>query len=175
MPKITAKVTFLDPVEVDPEERVRVAERKAQARGLAAYDVDPDDIDISEVATYALRYEEGKSYNVSKDKAQYFIRQGWADNANRSLKDEDLDEPWDTRQTTDEEAERLEREVHEPARRRDMEEERVTTFTASGRVYRRTGPGPEDIEELQPHQVPVDERGYVLDVQDAITETEGGF
>src|SRR5829696_7193450 len=71
---------------------------------------DPDD-----GQGYTLRFDGGKSYEVDANLGGYFRAQGWAEVADE---DDELSEPFNLREATDEDAERHEREVLDPARER---------------------------------------------------------
>jgi hypothetical protein len=62
---------------------------------------------------YTLRFENGKSYDVPTEVGQFLVAHGWAETAAKGVK---LEEPFDTRNATDEDAEWWENEVLRPAR-----------------------------------------------------------
>lgn len=124
--------------------------------------VDPDDGSPS----YTLEYTEGESYDVPPAKGHYFIGNGWADNA---AKDVELSEPWNTREATEEDAERIEREIHEPARARSVVETVRFVGTGTNEVLKGDPYEGDNVRVvdlgLGGNQVQLD--GTTLDVQDS--------
>lgn len=95
---------------------------------LHPFDLNPEDPDDGQ--GFTLRYEQGKVYEVEEDdngpgsiqlrgsarrisQATLFFLNGWAEEAEGNPR---ASTPFDTRNATDKEAERLEAEVHAPAR-----------------------------------------------------------
>lgn len=125
--------------------------------------VDPDDGGPS----YTLEYTEGESYDVPPARAHYFIGNGWADNA---AKDVELSEPWNTREATEEDAERLEREVHQPARDRSVVETVRFVGTGTNEVLKGNPHEGDNVRVVDLGLDPVRnqvEGGTPLDVQDS--------
>jgi hypothetical protein len=147
--KITMKETALHPVELFPD--------------------DPDD-----TQSYALRYEEGKSYDVDQAQGQLFTGMNWAERAEKGV---DLSEPFDTREADDDLADQIEREVHEPARERaQVETVRYIGTGTNERVGDHGGPAVDEGDNVRVidlgqdgnQTIPAD--GDTLDVQDATSE-----
>lgn len=110
------------------------------------------------------RYEEGESYDVTRDRGQYFVNNGWA---YKAASDVEMSEPWDTRTATDEDAEQSEREVNEPARAANT----VETFNPeTGLRYLQTGDASGEPTVITEPSKKMDEQNVLLDVQD----TESG-
>jgi hypothetical protein len=103
----------LHPVPLDPEhESERTREHLTRAARGEGHDPKALDPFNFEKGGYALRYEDGAVYEVDEDTGKYFTQNGWAVELPEDVKVKrgDLAEPFDTRNVTDEDAERFERE-----------------------------------------------------------------
>ena len=110
------------------------------------------------IAHEYLRFEPGKTYDVESDVGQLLVANGWAENASKEARGE-VSEPFNTKNATDEDAERWEREVLAPARERQVVE---TVHPDTGLVYRRVGEG--DPQFLQEPSVPLHEDGHAVNL-----------
>lgn len=174
--KILMLTTALHPVPVDPDHEVartqEHAERAVRGEPFDKLALDPFNF---EKGGFSLRFEEDKVYEVDEDTAQYLINQSWAIAAPKDTKAKDLAQPLDTREVDDSFADKLEREVHAPARERAKVE--TVRFVGTGE-REVVGTGEQDVHEgenvrvvdLRQAVAPVTE-GTTLDVQDARTET----
>lgn len=122
--------------------------------------VDPED---PSAGSYSLRFDEGKVYDVDPEIGGLFRGMGCAEavpttkaaKAEASERGLDLDEiaePFDTRNATEEDAERWEREVLAPGRER----QRVSTI-------RQIGTGTNEVLKGDPYEFPEGEDGQVVD------------
>ena len=112
--KVTiTKGPVLHPFPVDPEhETKRTQEHATLAAQGEPHDPKALDLFNFELGGYSLRFEDGETYEVDEDTGRYFIANQWATEvpADVKLKASNLAKPFDTRETTDEDAERFENE-----------------------------------------------------------------
>lgn len=179
MTKVTMLDTVLHPAPVDPEhEEQRTREHATRAAQGEPYDPKALDLFNFERGTYALRFDKDRVYELDEDTAAYFLSNRWAVKVPEDVKIKkgDLAEPFDVRQTTDEEAERIEREVLIPAQQRPVQ------------TVRYINTGPNEVLKGDPHEgenvtvvdlgqgesAPPND-GTTLDVHDATTDSSVSF
>jgi hypothetical protein len=136
--KVTMTTTVLHPRPVDPEAEETYRDEMRSRGGRQ-----PGPLEF-QYGSFAHRFEEGQTYEVDTDTGNYLKGQGWANVAARGTSDEELSEPVDTREVSDDEADRIEREVHAPAR----EAANVETVRYIGTGSREVvGTGEQDVHE----------------------------